>query len=306
MKSKHLTCAPLRALSKINLHLGIYPRDLAPAPLRERGYHKVDSIMVPLALSNTIRVTFDNTEGIELDFYPQLEIHPHHTATYKAIQGLAQRLGKTARLRASIEGRIPSAAGVGSSSTDAATVLSALARHWGLDPLDQRVVDVAQQTGADVAFFLHPTTSYLSGTGDTLEETFPDLPETTVVLARPVGVELSAAQAYQVYDQQPCVPQSIEAMRAALLARDIEAVAAALYNNLAPAARKLSSEVARIESWLSQQSGVLGAMVSGSGSCSFALCENDTVAAHIVENAKNFANWETWITKTVGSDTNFC
>ena len=79
-------------------------------------------------------------------------------------------------------------------------------------------------------------------------------------------------------------------------------VADLLYNNLAIAAKTLCPEVAKIEKWLCAQAGVLGAMVSGSGSCSFAICSSHDEAVRVVQEAQKLHGWRAFATKTVGFD----
>lgn len=285
--------------SKINLHLGVYTTRDA------RGYHRVDSIMVPLALSNTVDVQFydqDAPSSVAINFEPALSIDGPKTAAYKAAQTLFELVDKTASFSATVQTLIPAAAGVGSSSADAACVLRALATRWGLDVSDERVIEAARKTGADIAFFLDPKTALFEGAGDTLTRTFPAFDEVDVVLVRPLGSEVSAAAAYRAFDENPTQPQSTHAIAAALEARDVEAVAAALFNNLADASKRLCPAIAKVEAWLQRLPGVLGAMVSGSGSCSFALCES-AARAHDIAEAARALGYEAWITRTIKDST---
>ena len=157
----------VQAPCKINLHLGIYAEKDA------RGYHRVDSVMVPVGLFNTI--TIESAPETSVAFEPSFDGLVRGNATQRAIELLSRALGVEECVSVRIERRIPSGGGLGSSSADAGSVLRALAERWDVDPLDQRVVDVARRVGADVAFFLNPVPSLLRGAGDVLENTFPVL-----------------------------------------------------------------------------------------------------------------------------------
>ena len=91
----------------------------------------------------------------------------------------------------------------------------------------------------------------------------------------------------------------------ALLAGDVRGVAACLANNLAPAARALCPEAGEVEAWLRSQPGVLAAQVTGSGTCSFALCES-AAAADAIAAAAVSRGWRSWSTKVLGSSTEVC
>ena len=92
---------------------------------------------------------------------------------------------------------------------------------------------------------------------------------------------------------------------AALAAGDVAAVAARLHNNLAPAARALCPEAGVVESWLRGRPGVRAAQITGSGTCSFAICESSGAADAVAREAAGFG-WRAWSTKTVGFAGGIC
>lgn len=275
---------------KVNLYLGIHDeRD-------ERGYHRVDSVMVPISLCDTIVVT--DAPELSVHHAPALEVVPERTTVWKATTLLAGALGMESRVHIEVTARIPEKAGLGGSSADAGAVLRALAERWGVDALDERVVSVARRVGADVAFFLDPRPGLYLGAGDVLERTFPGL-EVPVALVMPAEDGVSTAEAYAEFDRAGEAPAGYERACEALASGDVKAMAAELCNNLAPAACSLCDEVARVSSWLAGQEGVLGSMVTGSGSCSFALCESDDAAARIAQEAQCRHGWRAWAVHTV-------
>ena len=86
----------------------------------------------------------------------------------------------------------------------------------------------------------------------------------------------------------------------ALALGDMRAMARELRNNLAPAACSLCGEVGRAAAWLARQDGVLGSQVTGSGACSFALCESAEDADRIAAAARS-CGWRSWSTVTLSS-----
>lgn len=276
---------------KVNLHLGVHREKDA------RGYHRVDSVMAPVALCDTVRVT--GAPSLEVAHSPALGVGPERTAVWRAAVLLAEALGRRPDVRVSVEARIPERAGLGGSSADAGATLRALCARWGVEASDPRVVAVARRVGADVAFFLNPVPSLCVGAGDVLERTFPGL-EVPVALVMPSSDGVSTPAAYAEFDRSGSAPQAFDACCAALDAGDVAGVAAALYNNLAPAARSLCPEVGRAEAWLASQPGVIAAQVTGSGACSFALCQSDAAAQGIARRAVVERGWRAWATHTVG------
>ena len=286
---------------KVNLHLGIHTQK------DQRGYHKVDSLMVPVALYDTVVV--DDAPELTVTHEPQLCVLPERTTTWKAAVLLANKLGISPDVSIDVQVHIPEKAGLGGSSADAAATLYLLAQRWGIDPLDSLVVEVAKAVGADVAFFLDPRPSLMLGAGDMLVETYTSTIDAPLAIVLPAETGVVTKEAYDQFDASPIAPESYENLSALLraagqdaasieLAPDnaaaskqfIQQVASLLFNNLAPAAKSLKPQVAEVEKWLKAQPGVLGAQVSGSGSSSFALCESQD-AANAIAAAAQAKGW---------------
>lgn len=290
-------CQTVQTPCKINLHLGIH------AQRDERGYHRVDSVMAPVALFDALVI--EDAPELRVCHEPALCVPPEKTTVWKAARLLAEALGTEPNVSITVTARIPEKAGLGGSSADAGAVLRALAERWGVDPLDPRVVDVARRVGADVAFFLNPVPSLHLGAGDVLTESFPEL-ALPVALVMPEGEGVSAKAAYDEYDLAPTEPDGFEPMCAALRAGDAAAVRALLYNNLAPAAKSLQPGCAEVEAWMAAQPEALSAMVTGSGSCVFAVCESLGVARALAGRASAEHGWWSFATLTVGEPQEVC
>ena len=282
---------------KVNLHLGIHREKDA------RGYHRVDSVMVPVALFDTVCV--EDAPTLEVHHEPALEVPPEKTTVWRAVKLLAEELGREPSVRVSVEARIPEKAGLGGSSADAGATLRALAERWDVAAGDPRVVGVARRVGADVAFFLNPVPSLCLGAGDVLERTFPSF-EVPLVLVMPSAEGVSTREAYDEFDRIGEEPRGYEAACAALETGDVSGMAAHLYNNLAPAACSLCGEVGAAAGWLAGQPGVLASQVTGSGACSFALCESEAAADAIAARARAEHGWRAWSIKTVGLPEKVC
>ena len=279
-----------RAPCKVNLHLGIHEgRDA-------RGYHRADSVMVPLALADTLTVC--EAPELRVRHEPALGVAPGRTTVWRAATLLAEALGVAPQVEVHVDVRIPERAGLGGSSADAGATLRALAGRWGVAPTDPRVVDVARRVGADVAFFLDPAPALMVGAGDVLAERFPAL-VLPVALVLPAAEGVGTREAYDEFDRAPEAPADFGPLCAALREGRADDVPGLLANNLAPAARRLSPAVAEAEAWLRAQPGVLAAQVTGSGGCSFALCESDAAARAVADGAAA-RGWWSCATHTCG------
>ena len=104
---------------------------------------------------------------------------------------------------------------------------------------------------------------------------------------KPAG-GVSAAAAYKAFDEQPAFidPEAAQRARDARSAAQVE-----LFNNLAPAAEALMPELAQIREWLAGQPGVSGALLSGRGSATFAVCDSFDAACLVTADARKRGLW---------------
>lgn len=162
-----------------------------------------------------------------------------------------------------IDKSIPPAAGLAGGSANAAAALLALNELWGCDLENAELRTIGAQVGSDVPFCVVGGTALASGRGEALAQ----------VLCRGrfhwvIGVDeqpLSTADVYRSWDAH-CTPSEIEpdAVLAALVAGDAEALGAALHNELQPAAMALRPDLADRRAAL-LEAGALGAVMAGSG-----------------------------------------
>ncbi len=291
----------IEAPCKVNLHLGIHTQ------LDERGYHRVDSVMAPVGLFDT--VTVSDAPSLTVSHTPALCVAPQKTTVWKAATLLAECLGVEPNVRIDVVARIPEKAGLGGSSADAGATLRLLAARWGIAANDPLVAEVARQVGADVSFFLDPRPALYLGGGDVLEESFSPL-ALPVALVMPAGEGVSAKAAYQAFDASPVEARGYGEMCAALRepagAARAARVTELLFNNLAPAAKALQAGCAEVEAWAAAQDEVAAAIVTGSGSCVFAVCESLGAARAVAERAAKMHNWWSYATLTVGTPAEIC
>jgi 4-diphosphocytidyl-2-C-methyl-D-erythritol kinase len=179
-----VTSAP--AFAKINLALVV-------GPLRPDGKHEVATVLVRVDLHDTIAVEPTRTDGVVVDGFDDTIVH-------RALVELARRTGKGGGWRATIEKRIPVAAGLGGGSSDAATALL-LANALGDRPLPTHELwALAMELGADVPFFLGDGPMLATSDGSELEPVSVPL-DAWIVLVLPSDVVKDATAAvYEAFD----------------------------------------------------------------------------------------------------------
>jgi 4-diphosphocytidyl-2-C-methyl-D-erythritol kinase len=198
---------------------------------------------------------------------------------YKAAAALRQAVGTDRGVAVRLTKRIPSEAGLGGGSSDAAAALAALNTLWDLDLSREQLLTVAAEVGSDVGFFLSPPAGWCTGRGEIVESETVGGPLDLVIVKPPVG--LSTAEVYRRVTV-PSSPVSGEAVRRAVRSGDVEQIAQSLHNRLQQPAFALRPEVADVYSRLSG-CGPLGCLMSGSGSSVFAVCRDRSDAARVAD-----------------------
>ncbi|MFM8735351.1 MAG: 4-(cytidine 5'-diphospho)-2-C-methyl-D-erythritol kinase [Pirellulales bacterium] len=268
------------APAKLNLSLAVLAR-------RSDGYHEIESLMVPVSLADTLHVRRrpQGGVGLRVSFGGELASGPaavlardvpadDANLVVRAAQALAREAAIPGGLEVELVKRIPSGAGLGGGSSDAAAVLTAAARLWGLDWPVERLAALAATIGSDVPWFFARSAAIASGRGERIEPV-AGLPPLFAVIACP-ATGLSTAAVYG-----RCVPDASrrgEAARlaAALATGGLAAARPLLHNALEPAARELSPAIDALLDAL-ERAGGAGARMTGSGSACFAVL--DTLAA---------------------------
>jgi 4-diphosphocytidyl-2-C-methyl-D-erythritol kinase len=270
----------VRAHAKINLSLRVGPR-------RPDGFHELRTVYQTLALHDTLTFVrrtgplslVCRAPGVPVDA-DNLVVKAAHALWRKA-----GRAGESANIRAGLRKRIPTQAGLGGGSADAAATLVALNRLWklrlGLDAL----LAVAASLGSDVPFFLIGGTAMGLGRGE-IVQALPDAPPRAVVLVHPrVGV--STAEAYDWFDQDDGSSRAAEAGRApGTGVNDLEA----------PVVRR-HPEVGAARAAL-REAGALAAGMSGSGSAVFGLFGSPARARRAAERLRR-GGWVVTLTRTL-------
>lgn len=191
----------LRAYAKVNL-------DLRIVGLLPDGYHDVRTVLQALRLHDTL--TFTPERGplvIECDdpAIPTDEGNLIWRAADLLGRAAAPRRERPSGVRVRVTKRIPSQAGLGGGSSDAAATLLALTRLWRL-PLDVTdLVQLGRRLGADIPFFLAGGTALGMGRGDDISPLAEPPPTSIVVVAPSFGV--STPDAYGWFDLDGTAPR---------------------------------------------------------------------------------------------------
>ncbi len=175
------------AHAKINLTLEVLRK-------RDDGYHEIATVLQMISLADTLE--FEESEVVNFEC-SEPSLQSADNLVVKAARALKDETGceKGATIR--LTKRIPTAAGLGSGATDAASTLVGLNKLWGLQLTGERLIELAARLGSDVAALVVGGTVLAEGRGERVTP-LPAAPDLCIVLAMPAiaPVENKTAQMY--------------------------------------------------------------------------------------------------------------
>jgi 4-diphosphocytidyl-2-C-methyl-D-erythritol kinase len=248
--------------AKINLYLDVLGK-------RPDGYHDLATVMAPISLFDTISVEPARKDSLEVDPAGAAPAGPSNSVlrTLRALR----RVRRVPPVRIRLTKRIPSAAGLGGASTDAAGLLRAADRRFslGLPVADQE--SILATVGSDTAFFARGATALCTGRG---ERVYPlaKAPALELVIAWP-GTENPTSEIFKRFnDSLTGVPSKVLDFVAVAADGDPGRIGASLVNRLERAAFLWNPALKRVLASL-RGPGLVGARMTGSGSAFYGVAE---------------------------------
>lgn len=277
----------VHAPAKLNLFLEALSK-------RADGYHEIETLMVPIDIFDTLYFREDpsgqvalvcrKASGVWGPGGAQLGELPEgaENLVLRAVELLRSRaeLKRGASLR--LVKRIPTAAGLGGGSSDAAAALIAANRGWRLGWSRVELASLAAELGSDVPFFVVGGAAICRGRGEQVEPLSGLGTLHFVVVRPPVG--MSTADVYR-HCRIDSSPRSMQPLCESLVRGDLERLGGAMFNRLQPAAELLSPWIGRVAAALAAED-IPGHQMSGSGSCYFGLCRHALHARRIANRLR--------------------
>lgn len=265
----------LRAPAKINLCLRIVGK-------RPDGYHDLETVVQAVSLHDTLEIAIEGS-GLRLQVDdPAIPAGPENLV-WRAAERLLAEVAGPPGLRMRLAKRIPSGAGLGGGSSDAAAALFGLDRllRLGLGP--GALHAHAAALGSDVPYFLGGGTALLTGRGTEVRD-LPDLAPADILIVHP-GTPLSTAAVYaQVQEPLTLAPKPASISGFGRIPVDLVSWVRA-GNDLEPHAARLCPDIVRVKALLAA-SGAVAAAMTGSGSAVFGVFEDGAIAAGAARRAE--------------------
>jgi 4-diphosphocytidyl-2-C-methyl-D-erythritol kinase len=246
----------LRTPAKVSLTLRVLAR-------RKDGYHGVHLVLVPVSLYDTLAFQSSPGNPLSLEVDSPESLGPlEDNLVWKAAKAFEREAHLSLNAKIRLIKRIPSGAGVGGGSGDAAGTLVALNRLYGNPLSHDALLAAAEQLGSDVPFFIDACPALCEGRGERLTP-LTALPRVPLLVVKPgfgIGTAdaygaLAVARAGRLMPDPPPVPDLTS----------VDAIASALHNDFEIVLFERYPELATIRQAL-LTAGAAGAVLSGSGS----------------------------------------
>lgn len=234
------------APAKLNLFLHVVGR-------RADGYHLLQTLFRFLDFGDTLHIA-PRPDGVIRLLNPLHGVPVEADLCWRAARLLQEHTGCRSGADIGLDKRLPMGGGLGGGSSDAATVLMALNRLWGLNLPRTELQELGLRLGADVPVFVFGRSAFAEGVGENLQPVSL-APACYVVLAPPVHVATGAIFSH------PGLTRDTPAMKIPPLSEGCG------HNDLEPVAVAAYPVIGEYLRWL----GRFGdARMTGSGACVFA------------------------------------
>ncbi|WP_082771360.1 4-(cytidine 5'-diphospho)-2-C-methyl-D-erythritol kinase [Burkholderia sp. PAMC 26561] len=288
VKARPLVDASLRnclAPAKLNLFLHITGR-------RPDGYHALQTVFQLLDWGDVLHFA-RRDDGVIARITEVPGVPEADDLVVRAARLLQSTTGTPLGVNIEIDKILPMGAGLGGGSSDAATVLLALNRLWGLGLSRQALQDLALKLGADVPFFVFGQNAFAEGVGEALQAV--DLPKRFFLVVSPAVHVPTAA----IFSEKALTRDSkVLTITDFLAQHSSEADWPDSFgrNDMQSVVTEKYAEVAQVLEWFSNLSP---ARMTGSGASVFAAFRSKAEAE--MAQAKLPASWKSRVTESLDS-----
>ncbi|MDX2227382.1 MAG: 4-(cytidine 5'-diphospho)-2-C-methyl-D-erythritol kinase [Verrucomicrobiae bacterium] len=257
--------------AKINLYLWIIGR-------RADGFHELETLMLPLAMGDSITCTPEDGSAIRISCNKPGVPTDETNLVHKAVCILRREFPELEKrgLHIDIEKTTPMGGGMGGGSSNGATVLKALNEMWGLGLSTEKLEVLCARLGSDCAFFIRNTAALCRGRGEIIEPV-EIATKLDLVIINP-GFGISTKWSYESLPQYgyPKAPP-VQNLIACLNHGRLDSLQGHLYNTLERPAFDKHLILPVMRQHL-VEAGCVAAMMSGSGSTLFGVAPSGAAA----------------------------
>ncbi len=268
----------VRSHAKINIALNVVSRE-------PNGYHKLDMVMLPLELHDSLMITKLRDARDNYITIDDFSVGPvqYNLATF-AIDALSAKYKFNDKFRIFVHKVIPLEAGLGGGSSNAAATLTGVNQYLKLGISDDELIEIGKNLGADVPFSIKDVPAHVTGIGEVIE---PIEVKNTYhcLIVKPI-LGLSTAEVFEKCDEFKLETCNIDNVIKALAEGDDDLLAESMGNALQPVAISMLPSIQTIIDLLHEK-GLKIVQLSGSGSSVFALSQDRKLLLSIAKELEN-------------------
>jgi 4-diphosphocytidyl-2-C-methyl-D-erythritol kinase len=275
---------------KVNLLLNILGR-------RDDGFHELETVLQPVNFCDEL-VLERGGKSIQLSCSEKNLPVDSRNLVFRAAEKFLAAANISDGVKIHLDKKIPLAAGLGGGSGNAAATLRALNELFDRPLTSEKLFEIAAALGSDIPFFLQDQPALATGRGEKIQplEHFPALAGKIFFLIHS-GFGISTPWAYQNLARFPAALNGEKGRAQKLISKlqteDLHDAAGDFYNSLeAPALDKFP--VLSLYQEFLREHGALAALMSGSGSTTFAIAENLNAAESLAEKFKSRFGENCW------------
>ena len=256
-----------KAYAKINLFLDV----VGKAP---DGYHEIVSVMHSVSLCDEVSLSVERASYSCITLSVRGEDVPNdeRNLAYIAAEAFLEKTGIAATVDITLEKQIPTKAGLGGGSSDAAAVLRALNLALGSPLTTAELCELGAEIGADVPFCIVGGTRLCRGRGEKMSA-YP-MDDLTLVIVPPLSEGVETPRAYRMLDEAfDDFKNESSALHEALFDFFVEDPVDGMYNVFESVVLPNAPAVDEARTAL-LGAGAAGAMMTGSGSAVFGIFQS--------------------------------
>jgi 4-diphosphocytidyl-2-C-methyl-D-erythritol kinase len=247
---------------------------------RDDDYHEIISLMQRISLYDTI--TIEKSSVIELN--SEMDIPAEQNLVFKAAMALRKAADTSQGATIYLKKEIPSGAGLGGGSSDAAFALKGLNSLWGLNWETDRLQQIGASLGSDVPFFFDSPAALIRGRGDKLIPAHMTAGLTLLIVKpeAPIPTSWAYRQLADYRSAESTIPDltnidkklnNIKLIIGALNEGQLSLIRPLLHNDFERIAIEMHPVIGDLREKL-YAAGAYAALLSGSGSAMFGLFED--------------------------------
>ncbi|NPV01992.1 MAG: 4-(cytidine 5'-diphospho)-2-C-methyl-D-erythritol kinase [Brevinematales bacterium] len=263
--------------AKLNLFLDITGKDPSD------GYHYIDSLFQEISLADEILIEESVADSIE---FRGIDIPGTDTTVHRALRMFRDTTGVLQKYRIVTDKHIPTGAGLGGGSSNAAAVLSALAEMNGIPA--RELIPVGARIGSDVPFFFTGGLCRVRGKGELIEPLAGRLDGLHFIVAYP-DIHISTKWAYSLIDGYGTGLAEDEILKKRAI--DIDFLRKIMYNRFQGKIFDEEEKLSALKEKLDLELRAEISMMSGSGSSLFFVYESERIRDEVFEIIKNIFNY---------------